>query len=231
MKRKTWGFFFAVGALAALMAGGHLIHDHEKAIKKVPTSQKVVALTFDDGPHQKTTPTLLAVLAAKDVRATFFIVGENGARYPQLLTAIVAGGHEVANHTYDHRIATRISRDDFFADLARTEAVITSAAPKSTFFRPPGGGYNDRLVWELRQHGYTTILWSVDPRDWEDSSVSRTAGYVLKHSFPGAIILLHEGNGAIHTPEAVAKIIDGLREQGYSFLTVGELLQYYEIRQ
>lgn len=230
MKRKAWRVFFAVGALVATLAGGHLLQEHEKPIKKVPTSHKVVALTFDDGPHRDTTPTLLTVLAAKGVKATFFVVGENGVRFPKLLTAIVAGGHEVENHTYDHRIATRISRDDFFADLAKTEAVITAAAPKPTFFRPPGGGYNDRLVWELRQHGYTTILWSVDPRDWERSSAERTAGYVVKHAFPGAIILLHEGLGAIHTPAAVAVIIDRLREQGYSFVTVGELLQYYEIR-
>lgn len=229
MKRNAWGLFFAVGALVAIMAGGHLLQDHEQAVKKVPTTHKVIALTFDDGPHEGTTPALLSVLAAKDVRATFFIVGENAVRWPKLLAAVAARGNEVANHSYDHRIATRISRDDFFADLAKAEAVIMTAAPKPVYFRPPGGGYNDRLVWELRQRGYTTILWSVDPRDWERSSAERTAGYVVKHAFPGAIILLHEGNGAIQTPAAVAVIIDRLREQGYSFVTVSELMQYYEV--
>lgn len=230
MKRRAWGLFFAIGALAAMVASGHLLQDHEKALKKVPTSHKVIALTFDDGPHRDTTPALLAVLAAKDVRATFFVVGENIVRFPNLLNSVVAGGHEIANHTYDHRIANRISRDELFADLAKTEAAISAVAPKPTLFRPPGGGYNDQLVLDLKKHGYTTVLWSVDPRDWERSSAERTAGFVVKHAFPGAIVLLHEGLGAIHTPEAVGVIIDRLREQGYRFVTVSELMQYYEIR-
>jgi len=221
-------FLFA-GFLVVLAAGGHLSQECDRAIKKVPTTKKIIALTFDDGPHPKTTPALLALLEAQKVRATFFFLGENAEKHPDLVAA-AAAGHEIANHGYSHRYPNRRTREDFFADLARAETVIAKAAPAPVLFRPPGGGYNDRLVLELARRGYTTILWSIDPRDWERRDAGAIAAYVVGRAGPGAIVLLHEGDAAPATPAAVNQIIDRLRDQGYEFVTVGELLQNYEIR-
>ncbi|MDT8901724.1 polysaccharide deacetylase family protein [Anaeroselena agilis] len=230
-RKKTWGFILAVGVFAALLAGGHALQDHSRAIKKVPTNHKIIALTFDDGPHPHTTRALLAVLRDKKARATFFLLGENAAKYPDLLAEIAAAGQEIANHGYHHKFPNKQPRAELYDDLARFEKVVAAVGVRPVLFRPPGGGYNDPLVNDLAARGYTTILWSIDTRDWERRSPAQVAATVISGASPGSIVLLHEGECAITTPAAVAVIIDRLRTAGYEFVTVGELLQYYEIRQ
>lgn len=230
LRIKIWKLFVAVGAAIALLTGGHALQDHSLAVKKVPTSKKLIAITFDDGPHPSTTPALLTILEAKQARATFFLLGQNAERFPSLVGAIAAAGQEIASHGYHHRFPNKQPREEFFEDLARAEAVITQAAPAPTLFRPAGGGYNDPLVRELAQRGYTTVLWSIDPRDWERRSPEKIAASVIQRASPGAIVLLHEGEAAANTPAAVTLIIDHLQAQGYQLVTVGELLRHYEIR-
>lgn len=231
MRRRSWGVLLAVGALSILLAGGHAVQDHSRAVKSVPTGLKIAALTFDDGPHPQTTQALLAVLAAKKTPATFFFLGENAAKYPQLAAAVTAAGQEVASHGHRHQFPNRRPRDEFLADLAQAEETIAAVAGvRPVLYRPPGGGYNDSLVDELARRGYTTILWSVDPRDWERRSSAQIAADVVRKVTPGAIVLLHEGDCAANTPAAVAIIVDRLTAEGYELVTVGELLRRYEIR-
>lgn len=230
-RRKSWGIFLAVGVLVALLAVSHALQDHSRAIKKVPTSHKIIALTFDDGPHPFTTRELLAVLSAKNTRATFFLLGENAVKYPDLLADIAAGGQEIASHGYRHQFPNKQPREELYADLAQFEAVVAAVGARPTLFRPPGGGYNDLLVADLAARGYATILWSIDPRDWERRSAAQIANAIVRQAKPGGIVLLHEGECAVNTPAAVVAVIDRLRADGYEFVTVGELLQYYEIRQ
>lgn len=230
MKMRLWKMIVLAIAAVALVAGGHALQDHGRAVKKVPTSQKIIALTFDDGPHPHTTAALLDILAAGNARATFFVLGESAERYPALLDAIAAAGHEIASHGYAHVFPNRRPRQELFADLDRAAAAIGRAAPPPTLFRPPGGGYNDELVSDLARRGYTTVLWSVDARDWERRSPEQTAAAVVRRAAPGAIVLLHEGECAAGTPGAVGRIISRLRAEGYEFVTVGELLQHHEIR-
>jgi peptidoglycan/xylan/chitin deacetylase (PgdA/CDA1 family) len=221
----------AVGALAVLLAGGHALQDHGRAVKSVATGQKIIALTFDDGPHPQTTPALLAVLAAKNVRATFFLLGENVAKYPGLAAAVATAGQETASHGYRHLYPNRLPREKFLADLALAEEAIAAASgTRPALYRPPGGGYNDKLIDELALRGYTTVLWSVDPRDWEKRGAAQTAADVVRRAAPGAIVLLHEGDYAANTPAAVALLIDRLAAEGYGFVTVGELLGHRELR-
>lgn len=230
MRRRPWGILLAVGALTVLLAGGHALQDHSRAVKSVPAGQKLVALTFDDGPDRRTTPVLLATLAAKNVKATFFFLGENAAKNPGLAAAVAEEGHEIASHGFRHRHPNRLPRQEFLADLAQAEQAITAAAgTRPVLYRPPGGGYNDRLVDELSRQGYTTVLWSIDPRDWEGRSAARTADIVVRRVVPGAIVVLHEGNGAVNTPAAVAQIIDRLAAEGYAFVTVSDLLRCNEV--
>jgi len=214
---------------ASLLAGSTSL-EPEQAVKKVPTDHKVVALTFDDGPCPGTTPALLAILKARQVKATFFVLGEQVEKYPQLAAQIVNEGHELGSHSYTHRHLNSLSQGELEKELNESEKVFASIGSKPTLIRPPGGGYNDRLVRELKQRGYTTVLWSIDPRDWDHRSTQQIIDSVLGKVKPGAIILLHEGKSAPSTPAAVEVIIDRLRADGYNFITVSDLLQYYEIR-
>jgi peptidoglycan/xylan/chitin deacetylase (PgdA/CDA1 family) len=232
MRKRGQIFFagiFGIMLSAAVVVQGMLI-DNNKVIKKVPTTHKVVALTIDDGPHYKTTPQMLAVLREKKVKLTLFILGENAAAHPELLAEAVADGHEIATHAYSHNPLPKMSKEEIGQELDKAEKVIMAAAPKPVLFRPPGGAYNDNVLAEAQKRGYTTVLWSIDPGDWRRPSVSQVVDGVMNHIEPGSIVLLHEGQYPLPTPEAIGIIIDKLREQGYDIVTVSELLQYYEVR-
>lgn len=225
-KHIMWGFF----ALAILVAGkaeNDLI-DTAPAVYKVPTSQKVAALTFDDGPLGTTTPEVLAVLREKNVKATFFVVGENAEKYPLLIKQEIAEGHEVGSHSYTHPLLRKLSRELVERELVKTDNIISANAPKPTLFRPPQGKYNHTISKLARDNGYTIILWSIDTMDWRRPPVGKIVETALSNIKPGSIILMHDGVTDSPTPEAVGFIIDGLRERGYDLVTVSELLQYYE---
>lgn len=225
--RVGWiAFFLCAGIVAATLA--EMVPGDSQVIKKVTTGQKVMALTFDDGPDPLTTQELLKVLRNKNVKATFFILGSQAEKYPALLAAIVADGHEIGNHGYSHLFLQKLGSTEFLNDVRRAETVIAPIAGHPVLFRPPGGGYNDALLGDLSRLGYSTILWSIDPRDWEGGQADRTVSLVTKAAAPGSIVLLHEGGWAKGTPQAVAVIIDRLRAEGYSLVTVGELLQRRE---
>ena len=231
MKRGSLVFAGVIGIIfsAAVMVDG-VVKDNDKAIRKVPTTHKVVALTVDDGPHDMMTPQLLAVLREKNAKVTFFVLGEHAAAHPEIVAQEVADGHEVASHAYNHRFLSKVSKEEMGEEFDKAEKAIMVAAPKPVLFRPPGGAYNDTVVAEAQVRGYTTILWSVDPGDWRRPSVASVVENVMNHVEPGSIVLLHDGQYPLPTPEALGIIIDKLREQGYSIVTVSELLQYYEVR-
>ncbi len=200
--------------------------DKSKAIRSVQTDKKVVALTFDDGPNEKTTPELLNVLKLKGVKATFFILGQNAEKNLQVVSQEVADGHEIGSHAYSHYPLTRMSAADCAAELDKADGIISSVAPKPVLLRMPGGAYNDTVLGVACSKGYTVIQWSIDPRDWARPSVSQVVSNVMNNVKPGSIVLMHDGQPQLPTPEATAIIIDRLREQGYQIVTVGELLQY-----
>lgn len=228
--RRLRGWGLAFGMVFAILFAGEGYFSDSGIVRKVPTTHKVVALTFDDGPHADSTPKLLSVLRQKEVKATMFVLGENVEKHPELLQQMVADGHEIGSHAYSHVFISKISPEERAEQLAKAERVITIAAPKPVLFRPPGGGYSDEIVKEISQRGYRTILWSVDPRDWSRPGVNRIVNTVLAQVKPGSIVLLHDGQYDLQTAAAVSIIIDRLRADGYSLVTVGELLQYYEER-
>lgn len=199
-------------------------------IKRVPTTHKVVAFTYDDGPHYQSTPKLLEVLRQKQVKATMFVTGMHVERHPELVAQMVADGHEIASHGYSHKFLAKQSPQVRIEEIARAEAAISLIAPKPVLFRPPGGSYNDAITAELQSRGYKTILWSVDPRDWSVPSVAQMVNTVMKAIKPGSIIIMHDGQYPLPTAQATGIIIDRLRADGYTIVTVGELLQFYEER-
>lgn len=204
-----------------------LEHQHQ-VIKRVPTTHQVVALTIDDGPYGKTTQDTLAVLKEKGVKATFFILGCNAEKTPELLAQEVYEGHELALHGYSHTLMTRMPVAQAQKELSDLENLIQKYTEKPRLFRPPGGAYNDTLLQEWRKKGYEIILWDVDPHDWQRRPASEIVKTVVAQVKPGSIILLHDGQPGLHTSEAIGQIVDQLQGQGYRFVTVSELLQYYE---
>jgi peptidoglycan-N-acetylglucosamine deacetylase len=168
------------------------------------TGSATVALTFDDGPDPVQTPKILKLLAEHQVTATFCVVGSQVQRHPEIVRQIVAAGHTLCNHTWDHSLT--IGKDKpgkIRADLRRTNAAIQAAAPGAPipFFRAPGGNFSDALVRTAYADGMTSLYWEVDPRDWEHadgeddaSHVEKIVKSVQKDLKPGAIVLSHDFN-------------------------------------
>ncbi len=227
--------FFSIAVLAVGLVCGLIyetmlaVDDKYQVIRKVSTTHKVVALTIDDGPHPQATPEVLKVLRDKQVKATFFVLGANAQVHPGITAQTLADGHEIASHAYSHQFLNRMSLTAAAAELEQSEAILTGiGAPKPTLFRPPGGGYNDRIVAMARERGYTTVLWSVDSGDWRQLPVEQVVKTIMDNVRPGSIILMHDGQYPLPTPQAIGIVIDNLRSQDYQFVTVSELLQYYE---
>lgn len=190
---------------------------------RVPTSEPLVALSFDDGPHPVNTPRVLSVLAAHDAHATFFLIGERARAHPEVVEAIKAGGNEVGNHYLNRGtcLADRLSA--FSAKLAEAEQAIGMSEPK--LFRPPAG-----LVWpwqlrRARELGYTCVLGSAYPHDPAHPPVGYIRWLVTKNLVPGAVIILHDGiSDPSRTIQALPDILVAGRARGIRFVTVGTLL-------
>jgi peptidoglycan-N-acetylglucosamine deacetylase len=184
-----------------------------------------IALTFDDGPHGVKTTALLDILKAQSCPATFFLVGMQARRYPEIVQRIAAEGHELGNHTFNHYRLTRIPQEEVVGELTRTRDLLRAmvGAP-SRLFRPPGGEYTPEILKIVERNGFTTVLWTDDPADYKPH---RTAAdverLVLRDITPGGIILLHDGVRA--TLEALPGMIRRLREKGYIFVTVSGLIK------
>ncbi|TDC47029.1 polysaccharide deacetylase family protein [Actinomadura sp. KC345] len=185
------------------------------------TRVKCLALTFDDGPTESTGD-LLDILASRNVKATFFLVGQNVVENPDLVRREHQAGHEIADHSYTHADLGRASKQEIVSELTRTQDAIRQASgvtPK--LLRPPYGSTSKRLAKVTRRMGMAQIMWTVDPLDWRHRDTEAVERRVLKNAKPGGIVLLHD----IHptTVRAVPKIIDRLAAEGYVFVTVSEL--------
>lgn len=194
--------------------------------RSVPTERRMIALTFDDGPHPRLTPRILEILDRYGVRATFFLIGKNVSDYPSAARLIAERGHEIGNHTYSHVRLDRVSPSRAEEELARcSEAIEQVCGVRPTLFRPPEGGISEELLGVCAEAGYRAILWSIDTRDWESKNESRIVSRVLSRVRPGDVILLHDFIGTnSRTPEALEIILPELLAQGYEFVTVSELI-------
>ncbi len=207
---------------------GHLISN--RVVWSVETDEKVVALTFDDGPHEKYTTELLDTLSKYDVTATFFLMGKNVEQYPEIVKRIQNEGHEVANHSYDHPILPLYSRREIRRQIDSTSSLIESAAGvMPIYFRPPMGLFTSSVLDVTEESGHIAVIGEVYPRDPYKPGVNKIVERVLKRTEPGSIIIMHDGGtwGKIdrsQSVKAVPIIIESLREKGYRFLTVSDLI-------
>lgn len=200
-------------------------------IWEVKTKQKLIALTFDDGPDPKQTTEILHLLKQYGVKSTFFVIGKRVARYPELVRAMVAEGHEIANHTYNHIYFDRNTSEQLIhQEMVETQKVIQAAAQyQATLFRPPGGKYNEKIVNTAKRLNLKSIMWSwhQDTRDWSLPGVSKITNKVLQNARNGDIVLFHDYvHGPTQTRAALEIILPELKKQGYQFVTVTELLRH-----
>ena len=180
-----------------------------------------LALTFDDGPSELT-PAYLEVLARFGARATFFVVGEQCAAHPELVSAIAAGGHELSAHGYTHRRFPSLSARELRKELTGTASLLP--ASRRPLVRPPHGAVSLSSILTCASAGFTTVLWSHDSGDWcttnaDDVCAAFEDERVLE---PGAFVLLHEGQP--WTLHALPTVLGRLSEAGHDLVTVGELL-------
>lgn len=192
----------------------------EKAVNCKKT--KCIALTFDDGPGPHTAK-LLKILKKADVPATFFLLGRNVGVYPDVVETMSKHGHEIANHAWSHKDLTRLSKKKIAKELADTHKAIkkaTGVAPE--LVRPPYGAVDKAVRKVLKGRGEPVILWDVDTEDWKNRNAKKATRAALKGAQNGSIILMHDIHSS--TIDAVPGIIKGLRKEGYTFVTVSQLL-------
>ena len=189
---------------------------------------KRVALTYDDGPAVLT-PSFMARLKSLGVPATFFMIGQQVGGRASLLRQMLADGHMVANHSWNHAMLGG-GGPGASAQLSQTNAAIRKATGFTPcLFRPPYGSTGSDLVRRTRAQGMTSVLWSVDPLDWRSPGTGAIVSRVVSQAGPGAIILSHDGGGPRgQTLAALPQIVRALKRKGYSFVTVSELLGYRE---
>ncbi len=186
---------------------------------------KVIAITFDDGPHPQNTPRLLDMLKERNIKATFFLIGKSAATWPDIVKRIVAEGHEVANHTWTHPQLTHLKEAKVLDELQTTHDAITKACGVAPIlYRPPYGAATLSQKKMIHEHfGYPTILWDVDPEDWRaPKSIAKVHNTLLKETRSGSIILCHD----IHkeTVDAMPSTLDDLKAKGFQFCTVTQLI-------
>ena len=189
-----------------------------------------IALTFDDGPDPAWTPRVLDALAGPGVRGTFFLVGDRATRAPATVRAIADAGHEIASHGWSHRSLWLCGPRRTAEEIDRAQdalAALTGAAPR--FFRPPWGMVNAAMFPMLRARRLRPVFWSIQPEGLRPASADAQAAYVVRRAHPGAIVDLHDAEGAPGAPArlvaALPAMIEGLRAAGYELATVGELLR------
>lgn len=217
----AWGAFTPNAPLFGRVVDGH------------GTPDRVIALTFDDGPSAATTPAVLETLRTRKVKATFFVLGRHADEHPEIVAAIRADGHEIASHGYDHGLLTFARTDDVTTTLARAETAITDASGSapSQLFRAPHGFRNPLVHRAAEGRGYRMVGWTKGVWDTAKPGADKIVSRSVAGFRPGAILLLHDGDGSgagddrSQTAEAVPQIVDAAHDAGYQFVTISELAE------
>ncbi|MFN6156151.1 MAG: polysaccharide deacetylase family protein [Dolichospermum sp.] len=200
-----------------------------KTIYKVEPSnkEKVIALTIDDGPWPKTTAEMLDILKRNNVKATFFWVGSALQENPEIAKRVVAEGHAIGNHTWHHWYR-KMDEATAKSEIEKTnELIYKTTGVKTSFFRPPGGYLNNGLAAYAKSQKNSVVMWSVTSADTDPRAKYQVfVKNVIRDAKPGAIVLMHDGGGnRERTVKALPAIVSGLKQQGYRFVTVPELLE------
>lgn len=191
----------------------------------VNTDEKKLSLSFDAAWGNEQTQVILDILDKYNVKATFFMTGKWVSKYPEDVKNIAAAGHDLGNHSENHKQMSQLSKEQCIDEIMKTHNRVKELTGiEMTLFRAPYGDYNNNLVGSARECGYYTIQWDVDSLDWKDYGVNSIIKEVVenKHLGKGSIILMH--NGAKYMPEALERVILGLKEKGYELVPISQLI-------
>lgn len=196
-------------------------------LRRAKKPGKIVCLTFDDGPDTVYTTAVLDILKEKEVKATFFVIGKRVEENPEVAKRIAAEGHLLGNHTYSHPQLDKES-PAVEQEISKTEAALRKIGQSGNgLFRPAYGAANPSLVVQVANLGYKVAMWSVDSLDWRGLSASEVRRNVENYVFPGAVVLFHcaagPGEDLSGSVSALPAIIDDLKAQGYTFVTMSEM--------
>ena len=192
-------------------------------IYSVETEEKKVAISFDCAWGVEHTDALLDIMKKNDIRCTFFAVEFWVEKYPEYAKKIVEAGHELGTHSRTHSYMSKFSEGEIRDELTTSSQAIESiTGQKVTLFRPPYGDYDDLLVDTAKDMGLYTIQWDVDSLDWKNLSGTEIAMRIINGAKNGSIILCH--NNGLHTAESLAMIFSTLKNRGYQFVPIGELI-------
>lgn len=222
LKRRIFSCIIILIFLAIMCMIGYFNQNSVTTVGRAVSDQdsKKIALTFDDGPHPYYTEQLLRGLKERNVKATFFITGQNVEAYPDIVKEIYDDGHLIGNHTYHHIQLTSQNEETFKQEILRTNEVIKAVTGEDTIYiRPPYGSWNKEFEKELNMF---PVLWTIDPLDWCSSNVSCIVNNVCAKAGENDIILMHDQYKT--TVTAALEIVDRLMGEGYEFVTVDELL-------
>ncbi|MBY9082091.1 polysaccharide deacetylase family protein [Paenibacillus sp. HN-1] len=222
-------------ANASPLTLSQLIRKYPNAIKTSGPRVKQIALTFDDVPDPRFTPKILDILKKYNVKATFFLVGSRSAKHPALVRRIVREGHSIGNHSYSHPQFRKLNLQGFRKQIKRSEDTIAGIVGiRPRLIRPPYGDITEQQLRWAAANGYTLVNWNVDSEDWKGISAEQIKANVLPHAGRGAIILQHGGGGKGSdlrgTIQALPDIINTLRQRGYTFVTVPQMLHLSQSR-
>lgn len=221
-KHEKWWIYLFLGCWVA--AARYAYHSMEAVpawIGNAGAPGKIIALTFDDGPHEVYTPQLLAGLRERGVKATFFLIGKSIDGHEDIVKQMSEDGHLIGNHSHDHAQLTKESAEKAVEEIRETNQKIcdiTGHCPQ--YIRPPYGSWSEDL--ESMVPDMTVVLWSIDPLDWKVLNRKTVVKHVVKHAENGSIILLHDVYKS--SVEAALDIVDELQKSGYTFVTVDELM-------
>lgn len=229
-KKSVWFLLGAVVYVFIILLGlGNMvvslvsITEKELPIYSVQREETLVALTFNCAWEENDIPQLLDLLERENIKATFFLVGQWIERYPDSVRQIVDAGHEIGNHSYSHVDFVGAGEEVIRQQMEKTDALIREVTGSDPVLaRVPSGSYDSRVIRLLRQEGYEVIQWDVDSIDWKKPPAKEITERILTKVQNGSIVLFH--SGAATTLEALPDVIAGLREKGYCFTTVGDLL-------
>ena len=220
---KKYKFLKTAALLAAaiLLCVPGIIEYREKTVMSDNVEEeKKIALTFDDGPHPYYTEQLLDGLKERNVKVTFFVLGKHAEEYPELVERMSDEGHLIGNHTYSHMQLSKRNREAFKEELVRTSALIEELTGQEVqYVRPPYGTWDKKFEEELNMF---PVLWNVDPLDWSSKNVAGIVQKVKSKAKENSIILMHDEYKT--TVTAALQIVDELKEEGYEFVTVEEIL-------
>ena len=205
-----------------------VLQAHDRLFYYGNPTRREIALTFDDGPNANYTPQILIILRRYRIKATFFCIGSLVKRRPDLVQQEYSAGNLVGNHTWSHPYLPSLASSKILWQLAVTSRTIQKAIGRwPIFFRPPYGAYDAKVLTQANRLGLTTVMWSVDPDDWSMAGSNAIISRVLSWAGSGSIILMHDGGGnRAQTVQALPIIIESLLRQGFTFVTLQQMVDH-----